>query len=236
MEGVKKVGKVILSFTPLGLTGCSAKKDNDTAVDNNIVIPSGNSPKALKYLPDNWNNDTYLKYTNCYAYAFNMRENPLTGERFPIGGMQPGMLSGQYPIPTNWDGKTNYNKIMADYDNYSASILSGTAESNENLVNMVTADAKAAGLEFLPYSSDLTGGYAVALVVDPLNDYHWYRENGDSTWSHKPGRTKVTDKVTSISNSRELNYGDVITNPQQAGKEAGYSTFVGYYYIRPLGE
>ena len=25
-------------------------------------------------------------------------------------------------------------------------------------------------------------------------DYHWYRLDGNGRWSHKPGRTKVTNK------------------------------------------
>lgn len=24
-------------------------------------------------------------------------------------------------------------------------------------------------------------------------DYHWYRQNPDGTWSHKPGKTEVRD-------------------------------------------
>jgi len=31
------------------------------------------------------------------------------------------------------------------------------------------------------------GSFKVALVIDPGIDYHWYRQNSDGTWSHKPG-------------------------------------------------
>jgi hypothetical protein len=34
-------------------------------------------------------------------------------------------------------------------------------------------------------------------VVDPDNDYHWYRQDADGDWSHKPGGTKVTRKDAS---------------------------------------
>lgn len=38
-------------------------------------------------------NGEYKNYTNCYAYAFGMQTNPVTGEKFPRGGNQPGLLS-----------------------------------------------------------------------------------------------------------------------------------------------
>ena len=39
----------------------------------------------------------------------------------------------------------------------------------------------------------LPGFYKVFLALDPENDYHWWRQNSDSYWSHKPGSTNVTD-------------------------------------------
>ena len=42
-------------------------------------------------------------------------------------------------------------------------------------------------------NSCLPGFYKVFLAIDPGNDYHWWRQNSDSYWSHKPGSTDVTD-------------------------------------------
>jgi hypothetical protein len=39
----------------------------------------------------------------------------------------------------------------------------------------------------------LPGFYKVFLALDPKNDYHWWRQNKDQFWSHKPGSTEVTD-------------------------------------------
>jgi hypothetical protein len=39
----------------------------------------------------------------------------------------------------------------------------------------------------------LPGFYKIFLALDPGNDYHWWRQNNDSYWSHKPGSTNVTD-------------------------------------------
>src|SRR6185436_15253134 len=38
-----------------------------------------------------------------------------------------------------------------------------------------------------------SGHYPVALVVDPGVDYHWYRQDSNGYWSHKPGNTAATD-------------------------------------------
>ena len=42
-------------------------------------------------------------------------------------------------------------------------------------------------------NSCLPGFYKVFLALDPKNDYHWWRQNKDQLWSHKPGSTDVTN-------------------------------------------
>jgi hypothetical protein len=42
-------------------------------------------------------------------------------------------------------------------------------------------------------NSCLPGFYKVFLALDPKNDYHWWRQNSDKLWSHKPGSSQVTD-------------------------------------------
>ena len=37
------------------------------------------------------------------------------------------------------------------------------------------------------------GFYKVFLALDPGNDYHWWRQNKDAFWSHKPGSTDVVN-------------------------------------------
>lgn len=38
------------------------------------------------------------------------------------------------------------------------------------------------------------GTYKIALVIYSKFDYHWYRQNPDGTWSHKPGYGEVMNK------------------------------------------
>ena len=39
----------------------------------------------------------------------------------------------------------------------------------------------------------LPGFYKIFLALDPKHDYHWWRQNNDKYWSHKPGSSSVTD-------------------------------------------
>ena len=46
------------------------------------------------------------------------------------------------------------------------------------------------------YSTPSEDAYRVALAFDlreDYNDYHWYRQNPDGTWSHKPSNGEVRD-------------------------------------------
>ena len=40
-------------------------------------------------------------------------------------------------------------------------------------------------------SACLPGFYKIFLALDPGNDYHWWRQNMDANWSHKPGSSDV---------------------------------------------
>jgi hypothetical protein len=61
-------------------------------------------------------------------------------------------------------------------------------------------------------NSCLPGFYKVFLALDPKNDYHWWRENKDMYWSHKPGSTNVTDIDAD---------GKKIKNPLKANRNYG---------------
>jgi len=37
------------------------------------------------------------------------------------------------------------------------------------------------------------GFYKIFLALDPMNDYHWWQQNSNKFWSHKPGSTSVVD-------------------------------------------
>ncbi len=60
----------------------------------------------------------------------------------------------------------------------------------------------------------------MALVMDPGNDYHWYRHQRGGFWGHKPGGGQARN----VDNS-----GTLITNPEACDR-GGYTQFCGYFY------
>lgn len=83
--------------------------------------------------------------------------------------------------------------------------------------------AVADGLDPVPASgvcpkSQYSESDKVALVVAPGWDFHWYRQDKNGMWTHKPGGTQATN----LDNS-----GNTITNPETANRGA-YTDFCGY--------
>jgi len=58
----------------------------------------------------------------------------------------------------------------------------------------------------------LPGFYKIFLALDPKNDYHWWRQDNSSYWSHKPGATEVVDVDAD---------GKKIKNPLKANRNYG---------------
>ena len=68
------------------------------------------------------------------------------------------------------------------------------------------------------------------MVVDPGNTFHFYRQNKDGTWSHKPGILPVDNKDASkrpiaVPHFANRDYTTVDDS------EIKYSDFCGYYCI-----
>jgi hypothetical protein len=178
----------------------------------------------VSYQPGLWNDGGTIQLsTNCYAYALNLVKNPITGQSFPYRGINPGALSGTY---VNW--------ILA-FQDPNATAIKGAC----------LADANYIGGAFIQVARDYVcqqGEYKVALVIDPYEDeqditfdYHWYRENPDGRWSHKPGITVVTLLDRS---------GNGIFDPQLADRVSGYipgqvpayTWWIGYFAVKSIPE
>ena len=52
-------------------------------------------------------------------------------------------------------------------------------------------------------NSCIPGFYKIFLALDPQNDYHWWQQNNNKYWSHKPGATNVIN--TDASGKKILN-------------------------------
>lgn len=176
----------------------------------------------LDYEPASWNDTIisqslwsthYLREeTNCYSYAVNAQINPNTNS---LCFMQPGQA-------------TNVSLSMND-------LL-----DTDYVLSLIEDDANELGFRFETINSNEKcpeGCYKVAFVIDNqyqngdiyIYDYHWYRQNSDGTWSHKPGGQEVT---------KFDNDGNLIMDPRTANRNAGYglnyNLFVGFFIVQPL--
>lgn len=127
-----------------------------------------------KYEPNRWNDKQELREThNCFAYAMNIHDpkqvracKAMSDCNVPFH--QPGSASG-HPRFSSQKAKTCPNMI--------ARILGDNPS-----ISMTTFTAKCPA-----HTSK------IALVVDPDEDYHFYRQDSNGMWSHKPGGLPVTN-------------------------------------------
>lgn len=154
----------------------------------------------LPYNPTYWS--VYTLRANCYYYSINSKTSFDIVTSSQKDTVQPGYAGGsKYTTLT----KSNIiNAVMRDVNKISG--LKGFREASET--------QKPGYRE-----------YKVALVL-ANNDYHWYRQNNDGSWSHKRGLTKITNLDAS---------GKSINNPRLANRNYGYinySNFCGYYFVK----
>jgi len=107
---------------------------------------------------------------NCFAYAFDYVDLPdtklCTKDGCDVPFHQPGRRSG-YPKWSKVKGKRCPDLI-------------GRLKGDMPTIQRTTFTRRC------PRNS-----YKVAVVIDPNNDYHFYRQDDDGMWSHKPGGTKA---------------------------------------------
>ncbi len=144
--------------------------------------PAAAQPAPPKYEPQRWNDGGRTQNSNnCYSYAQNRPDG------HPAGGKpQPGEASGRQ---------------------FSSLTCSNIKDA-----------AKRDGMKEPGSAGQCSpGDHAVSLVISPggsvnpgtQQDYHWYRQDDNGAWSHKPGH----DPATNVDAS-----GRPITNPSQADR------------------
>lgn len=74
--------------------------------------------------------------------------------------------------------------------------------------------------------------YKGAMVVDPEHTFHFYRQNIDGSWSHKPGTLPVTNvdadnKHIYVPHFANRDY----SNEKKSRKPINYTSFCGYYCV-----
>jgi len=129
---------------------------------------SGSEPA---YDPDRYNRQKGIKEShNCYTYAFNYLRLPTsekcTPASCPLPFPQPGRASG-YPKWSEVKGKRC-----------------------PDLIARIKGDVPGASLSSFEAKCP-AGKRKIALVADEDEDYHFYRQDSNGWWSHKPGATDV---------------------------------------------
>ncbi len=105
----------------------------------------------------------------------------------------------------------------------------GLAITRQQMCDKCKARAKADGLNnvawnpgdaipTLPVGQNLVALGALAGVKGAGADYHWWRLNGDGSWSHKRGSTKAKTTYTDGNGAEQP-----LTDPREAAQRDGYS-------------
>lgn len=167
-----------------------------------------------------WNKKDLRLATNCYLYSMNFKKNPLTNKKYSykngIIGAQPGDFS-KYIEPLHGNGiekSSVMGRVMSDMGNIGFSIKEVKKKKihkkiknkKTHLVYMVVTNNS--GFEKV---IDHENKYVLYVIAD----YHWYRQDKDGYWSHKPGQSKVT---------RVDSEGKKIKDPSKCSKEYFYLT------------
>lgn len=143
------------------------------------------------------------KNNNCYAYALNNQTKPGTSDIW--WKQQPGEYAGN--MCKNYDKTNLVNAVLSDFAKYNS-----------------TFGTTLLFYEIGKHEKCPSGTYKVALVSFS-GDYHWYRQDADGYWSHKPGTSPVRRSDT---------LGKIILDPELASR-GNYTTFIGYFVVSPWG-
>lgn len=132
---------------------------------------SGSEPR---YEPEKWNTKGEITDThNCFSYSMNVNDPKqiakCKGKKFCNAPFhQPGAAAGH----RRFSGKT-----LKTCPDMRMRILGDNPH-----ISMTSFEAKCP-----PKTSK------IALVVDPSDDYHFFRQDSNGYWSHKPGARNVTN-------------------------------------------
>lgn len=142
----------------------------------------------LDYEPQKWNDvPEILNSHNCYTYFLNNQVPPIANK------------CKKY---TENNQKSKCSKLKPQPGDFSELLRNGDLKKKERQYNCPAMTQKV--LEDNPSISVSSytqkcpkDSYKGALVVDPNNTFHFYRQNKNGLWSHKPGVLKVIDRDAS---------------------------------------
>ncbi len=182
---------------------------------------SGSEPE---YKPENWSHKNIQKSHNCYTYFLNNQIKSLQkrcDQLCPDGKKCGGKCADLKPQPGDFylllrDGNLKNKKRTYNCQDMEDKILRDNPSIKKSKL-----------LEKCPKNS-----YKGALVIDPDHTYHFYRQDSNGMWSHKPG----TLSVTNLDASDQLIYAPHIADRNYAkdnnnNDAINYTEFCRYYCV-----
>ena len=184
------------------------------------------SDKKILYEPDLWNSDVYVKRGhNCYTYFLNKQDGTtykLCKDKFDDYNNSIGKHKRRKMRNMDKVGKTKKKKYIrchkpqpgyrsghgtfGDYSNYTCkNVNKRVLSDNPNIFRTQNHEDKCP-------SDYYKGSLVVASKPGETGTYHFYRQDDDGTWSHKPGANAVT-KLDADDN--------VIVDPRTANRNYG---------------
>ena len=130
------------------------------------------------YEPELWNTDKSIQYShNCFAYATNYIdwqkvETCRTTEGCNVGFHVPGLEKGHPKFGAKVKRAANYMTCS-------------------DVVARTKASLRGVEVGFTDACPPMMS--KIAIVVDDKNDLHYYRQDSNGWWSHKPGGRPVTN-------------------------------------------
>ncbi len=173
---------------PIGLAGGVSTFGYASGRPMNLIDRygmDGTCPVAPSYNPSFWNSGNIQLTNNCYSYAWDRPENPEGSKprRKPCK-LQPG---GFICDDRMQDRSTCQKIISHSIRDGMKRLKNGECPPCMRKVFLVMGDNR-----------------------EGKSDYHWYRQDADGMWSHKPGTSSVTNLDAS---------GNLISNPESADRD-----------------
>lgn len=153
---------------------------------------------------------------------------------FAVSPATPGILTVPPYDPGKWNNDPNIQRRNNCY-NYANDLITNTFAqpgrgSGQSWTQLVSCDIDVAAAArrdgqapTAPPSSTPAQGHYIALVLAPGYDYHWYRQDDNVMWSHKPGQTQARNTDNS---------GRSISDPRNCDR-GPYTQFCGFFHCVP---
>jgi hypothetical protein len=192
-----------------------------TTMEKRVFIPVLDPNDHPKYEPDLWNQDPYQTSTNCYAYACDSLWGHYFGEKPQPGSYGAKKLAIGTRRRLVHEDKLQFGSAKPDRTAPAVRLAIMRDGQNQGISKRLIPIIRQPGERV----SNIPGHYLVALVIasghqvpkwsfeEYARDYHWYRQDKDGMWSHKPGHSEATNLDGS---------GNEIYDPRACDMEASF--------------